>query len=494
MVDEEQRFGVAHKERIKQMRRKVDVLTMTATPIPRTLNMSLVGIRDMSIIETPPKDRLAIQTNVVQFDQPLIARVVRTELARGGQVYFVHNRVESIYSIGDLLTRLVPEARVVVGHGQMGEDELERAMVDFVARKFDMLLATTIVENGLDIPNVNTIIINRADRYGLSQLYQLRGRVGRSDRPAYAYLLIPPGDTLSPVARKRLAAIREFRDLGSGFRVAALDLEIRGAGNLLGGEQSGHIEAVGFEMYMKLLEQTVRELKGEELEDETRATVNLNVDLRIDEEYVPDRRSGSPLYRRVAGARSDAEIDSVAEEIEDRYGPMPPEVLNLVDYGRIRVAADRIGIESIDRQGSVVVFTFKGQGGPEPAPRPPADRRAARRDARAAVQPEAGPGVDGCEGAAPTGAATGTSTGLGRRRPQGTGPALARRSRAEAPMGEGRRRRLLVDRARHGGRSDAGLQQGRHPAARERGPAGAVGRADARRRRPGGTRCTVEVK
>jgi len=302
----------------------------------------------------------------VRFDQPLIARVIRTELARGGQIYFVHNRVESIFSIGNLLTRLVPEARVVVGHGQMGDDQLERAMVDFVARKFDILLATTIVENGLDIPNVNTIIINRADRYGLSQLYQLRGRVGRSDRPAYAYLLIPPGDTLTPVARKRLAAIREFSDLGSGFRVAALDLEIRGAGNLLGGEQSGHIEAIGFELYTKLLEQTVRELKGEDIEDETRATVNLHVDLRIGEQYVPEQAQRLALYRRVAGARRDAEVDAIVEEIEDRYGPMPPEVLNLVDYGRIRVAADRIGVESIDRQGSLVVFTFKGQGGPEP--------------------------------------------------------------------------------------------------------------------------------
>ena len=309
VVDEEQRFGVAHKERIKQMRKKVDVLTMTATPIPRTLNMSLVGIRDMSVIETPPKDRLAIQTNVVRFDQQVIAKAVRSELARGGQVYFVHNRVQSIYAIGDLIQRLVPEAKIVVGHGQMGEDELERAMVDFMARKFDILLATTIVENGLDIPNVNTIIINRADRYGLSQLYQLRGRVGRSDRPAYAYLLIPPGNTLSPIARKRLAAIREFSDLGSGFRVAALDLEIRGAGNLLGGEQSGHIEAIGFEMYMKLLEQTVRELKGEEVEDETRATVNLGIDLRIDEKYVPDMNQRLMLYRRVAGARTDRELE-----------------------------------------------------------------------------------------------------------------------------------------------------------------------------------------
>ena len=242
VVDEEQRFGVAHKEKIKQLRRKVDVLTMSATPIPRTLNMSLVGIRDMSIIETPPKDRLSIQTNVVKFDAPIIERAIRNELARNGQIYFVHNRVESIYSIGHLLQRLVPEARVVVGHGQMGEEELERAMLGFVNKSFDVLLATTIVENGLDIPNANTIIINRADRYGLSQLYQLRGRVGRSDRPAYAYLLIPPQDALSPVARKRLAAIREFSDLGSGFRVAALDLEIRGAGNLLGGEQSGQRE------------------------------------------------------------------------------------------------------------------------------------------------------------------------------------------------------------------------------------------------------------
>ena len=311
VVDEEQRFGVAHKERIKQMRRKVDVLTLSATPIPRTLNMSLVGIRDMSIIETPPKDRLSIQTNVVKFDSHVIARAVRHEMERGGQVYFVHNRVESIFSIGALVQRLVPEARVVIAHGQMGEAELEKAMLDFIDRKFDVLLATTIIENGLDIPNVNTIIINRADRYGLSQLYQLRGRVGRSDRPAYAYLLIPPETTLSAIAKKRLAAIREFSDLGSGFRVAALDLEIRGAGNLLGGEQSGHIETVGFEMYMKLLEQAVRELKGEELTDDVRAVVNLRVDLKIDESYVPDMNQRLMIYRKVADARTDGELDRV---------------------------------------------------------------------------------------------------------------------------------------------------------------------------------------
>jgi transcription-repair coupling factor (superfamily II helicase) len=366
VVDEEQRFGVGHKEKIKQLRRKVDVLTMSATPIPRTLNMSLVGIRDMSITETPPKDRLSIQTNVVKFDQQVIGRAIRNEIERGGQVYFVHNRVESIFSIGNLVQRLVPEAKVVVGHGQMEEETLERAMLDFVARKFDVLLATTIVENGLDIPNANTIIINRADRYGLSQLYQLRGRVGRSDRPAYAYLLIPPEDNLSPVAKKRLAAIKEFSDLGSGFRVAALDLEIRGAGNLLGGEQSGHIETVGFEMYMKLLEETVKELKGEELEDDVRATVNLKVDLRIDDSYIADMNQRLMLYRKIAAARQDDEIDRVLDEAVDRYGPLPTSVLNLAYYGRIRVMADELGIDTIDREGRTVVLKFRPQAKVDP--------------------------------------------------------------------------------------------------------------------------------
>jgi transcription-repair coupling factor (superfamily II helicase) len=366
VVDEEQRFGVGHKERIKQLRKKVDVLTMSATPIPRTLNLSLVGIRDMSIIETPPKDRLSIQTNVVKFDQEVIRRAVRSELARGGQVYFVHNRVESIFSIGSLIQRLVPEARVVIGHGQMGEDTLERAMLDFVARKFDVLLATTIVENGLDIPNANTIIINRADRYGLSQLYQLRGRVGRSDRPAYAYLFIPPEDNLSPIAKKRLAAIKEFSDLGSGFRVAALDLEIRGAGSLLGGEQSGHIESLGFEMYMKLLEQTVRELKGEDLEDDVRANVNLKVDLKIEESYVSDMNQRLMLYRKIAAARKEEDVERVLEEAADRYGPLPHSLLNLADYGRIRVMADRLGVEAIDREGRTVVLKFRPQAKIDP--------------------------------------------------------------------------------------------------------------------------------
>jgi transcription-repair coupling factor (superfamily II helicase) len=359
VVDEEQRFGVAHKEKIKQLRKRIDVLTMSATPIPRTLNMSLAGIRDMSIIETPPRDRLAIQTNVVKFDQALISRAIRTEMERGGQVYFVHNRVESIYSLGNLITRLVPEARIAIAHGQMSEDVLERVMVDFVAHKYDVLLTTTIIENGLDIPNANTMIINRADRYGLSQLYQLRGRVGRSDRRAYAYLLIPPEETLSPVAKKRLAAIREFSDLGSGFRVAALDLEIRGAGNLLGGEQSGHIEAVGFDMYMKLLEQTIKELKGEEIEDEIHANVNLRVDLRIDESYIPDMNQRLTVYRRMAAVRSENELQRLTEEVRDRYGPLPDSILNLAEYAAIRLMSDAIGVESLDREGQLVVLKFR---------------------------------------------------------------------------------------------------------------------------------------
>ena len=367
VVDEEQRFGVTHKEKIKQLRKKVDVLTMTATPIPRTLNMSLVGIRDMSIIETPPRDRLSIQTQVVKFDSDVIARALRTEMERGGQVYFVHNRVESIHSVANLIARLVPDAKLAVAHGQMGEHDLERVMVDFVAHKYDVLVATTIVENGLDIPNANTIVINRADRYGLAQLYQLRGRVGRSDRRAYAYLLIPAEQTLSPVARKRLAAIREFSDLGSGFRIAALDLEIRGAGNLLGGQQSGHIEAVGFDTYMKLLEDTIRELKGEDLEDDRRATVNLRLDLRIDEAFIPDMNQRLTAYRRMASVRTVEEVDAVLAELRDRYGNPPPSVMNLAQYARLKAVADRIGVDTLDREGDAVIIKFRQDAKLDPA-------------------------------------------------------------------------------------------------------------------------------
>ncbi len=358
VVDEEQRFGVAHKERIKRLRHKVDVLTMTATPIPRTLNMSLMGIRDMSIIETPPRDRLSIQTNVVRFDGAVLARAIRTELERGGQVYFVHNRIDNIASVAEMVRRIVPEVRLAVAHGRSGEAELERIMIDFVDGAYDVLLSTTIIENGLDIPNVNTIVVNHAERYGLSQLYQLRGRVGRSARRAYAYLLVPPADNLSQVARQRLAAIKEFSSLGSGFRVAALDLEIRGAGNLLGAQQSGHIEAIGFDMYLKLLEETVRELKGEPAADDQRAAVNLGIDLRIDEEYIAETNQRLSLYRRIAAARDEAALGAVLDEVGDRYGPLPASVRQLADYGRIRILADRIGAAAVDRERHLLVIRF----------------------------------------------------------------------------------------------------------------------------------------
>lgn len=361
VVDEEQRFGVVHKERIKQIRQHVDVLTMTATPIPRTLNMSLAGIRDMSVIETPPKDRLAIQTHVVRFDGRTIERAIKTEMARGGQVYLVHNRVESIYAIADLVKRLVPEARVAVAHGQMNEKMLEHCMMGFVTHRFDVLIATTIIENGLDIPNANTIIVNQAHQFGLSQLYQLRGRIGRSDRRAYAYLLVPARNTLTSVARKRLAAIREFSELGSGFRIAALDLEIRGAGNLLGGEQSGHINAIGFEMYVKLLESTVRELKGVPVEDEIRVTVNIGIDLRIDEDYISDTNQRLSAYRRIASVCSDTELTQLVNELRDRYGPPTSSLLNLFEHAKIRMMAEEIGITSIEREKRTLTIKFQNQ-------------------------------------------------------------------------------------------------------------------------------------
>ena len=265
IVDEEQRFGVKHKERLKQLKKSVDVVSMSATPIPRTLHMSLLGLRDMSVIETPPKDRLAIQTVVAHFQPELIRSAIELELGRGGQVYFLHNRVDSIWARAAMIQELVPQARIGVGHGQMGEAELEKTMLQFMRHEYDIFVCTTIVENGLDIPLANTMIIENAERYGLSELYQLRGRVGRSNRRAYAYLLVPPDTELSEIARKRLAALKEFSDLGAGFKIAALDLELRGAGNLLGGEQHGHINAVGFDTYVRLLEETVRELKGEEV-------------------------------------------------------------------------------------------------------------------------------------------------------------------------------------------------------------------------------------
>ncbi|MFQ5876748.1 MAG: transcription-repair coupling factor [Acidobacteriota bacterium] len=361
IVDEEQRFGVGHKEAIKAMKKDVDVLTLTATPIPRTLQMSLAGIRDMSVIETPPENRLAIQTAIVPFREGVIAAALRNELRRGGQVYCVHNRVESIGGMAHLLHRLVPEARVGVAHGQMSETALERTMIRFLGGEFDVLLATTIIENGLDIPRVNTIVVNRADRFGLAQLYQLRGRVGRSDRRAYAYLLVPARKALSPIARRRLKALQEFTELGSGFRIAAMDLEIRGAGNLLGPEQSGHIAAVGFEMYCQMLGRAVREMKGEPPPPEVRAQINLGVDIRIPDESIPDFGDRLVLYKKIASAAGDDEIRQIRERIRDLYGDLPRQAEHLLGLASLRLLADRLGIRSIDfRSGRVEIRFAEG--------------------------------------------------------------------------------------------------------------------------------------
>jgi transcription-repair coupling factor (superfamily II helicase) len=359
VVDEEQRFGVAHKERLKQLKKRVDVLTLSATPIPRTLNMSLMGLRDMSVIETPPRDRLAIQTQVVQFSESVVKSAIELELGRGGQVFFIHNRVESIDTVAALVHRLAPRARVHVAHGQMNEKEMEQAMLDFVDYRHDVLVATTIIENGIDIPRANTIIINRADNYGLSQLYQLRGRVGRSNRRAYAYLLIPSEAELTPIARRRLAAIREFSDLGAGFRVAALDLELRGAGNLLGGEQSGHMDALGFDLYTQMLERTVQELRGETIEDETSVSINLGADVSIPEDYVADMGQRLRTYKRVASARDDEALEQIRRETEDRYGRLPESVERLFAYARLRRAAEETGVVSIDRTPAGLAFKLK---------------------------------------------------------------------------------------------------------------------------------------
>ena len=365
VVDEEQRFGVRHKERLKQMRAAIDVLSMSATPIPRTLHMSLMGLRDMSVIETPPKDRMAIQTIVAKFDEKLVRTALEVELERGGQTYFVHNRVETIYELASKLRELVPQARIAVAHGQMPEAELERVMLAFMGGEFDVLCATSIIENGLDIPRANTIIINRADRHGLSELYQLRGRVGRSNRRAYAYLLIPPEQQLTEIARRRLAALKEFSDLGAGFKIAALDLELRGAGNMLGGEQSGHIEAIGFEMYTSMLEEAVSKLKGEGREERPQVTVNLGISLRIDDSYIEEEGQRLRMYKRIAGAETPAALAEVRAELQDRYGEPPESVLHLLAAGEIRLTCERLGIAQIERKRTAIEAPKK-PGAPGP--------------------------------------------------------------------------------------------------------------------------------
>lgn len=359
IVDEEQRFGVRHKERLKQMRANVDVLTLSATPIPRTLHMSLVGLRDISIIQTPPKDRLSIQTVVAPANDALIQRALELELGRKGQVYFIHNRVESIWSVAARLQQLAPEARIVVGHGQMGEKELERVMLKFMNHEADILVATTIIENGLDIPLANTIVVDRADMHGLSELYQLRGRVGRSNRRAYAYLLIPEDKELSDIARKRLAALKEFSELGSGFKIAALDLELRGAGNLLGGEQSGQIGAIGFEAYCRLLEDTVKELRGEVVEEAVRTTLRLQIDIHIPTDYIADESQRLRAYKKLADIANAEDREQAESELRDRYGPPPQSVVNLMEYARLKTLAEAVRVEAIERRQTRLTVRFR---------------------------------------------------------------------------------------------------------------------------------------
>ena len=357
IIDEEQRFGVGHKEKIKQIKADIDVLTMTATPIPRTLNISLSGLRDISLIETPPRDRLAIHTVVTPFSRKLITAAIRKELIRGGQVYFIHNRVEDIDSIARMIERWVAGAKVAVVHGKMSGLALEKRMIDFITKKYNVLVSTTIIENGIDIPLVNTLIVNRADQFGLAQLYQLRGRVGRSSRQAVAYFLVPPFSELTPLSKERLKAIQEFSQLGSGFRLAAKDLEIRGAGNFLGSQQHGCMEAVGFDYYMHLLERTVKEQTGE-LASEVKSEINLKVNIRIPDDYLPQTNLRLNLYKRISSMETIEDIAKIRKEIEDRFGPLPHPVQNLVRYGVIKILAQRIRIKAIDRVGQKIMFKF----------------------------------------------------------------------------------------------------------------------------------------
>ncbi|MDH7569372.1 MAG: transcription-repair coupling factor, partial [Armatimonadota bacterium] len=354
IVDEEQRFGVAHKERLKQLRVSVDVLTLTATPIPRTLHMSLSGIRDMSVINDPPEGRTPIRTMVIERDEATIREAICRELDRDGQVYFVHNRVETIEAVAERLRRLVPHARVAVAHGQMPEDRLEKVMLDFYDRAFDVLVCTTIIESGLDIPNANTILIDHAPHLGLAQLYQLRGRVGRSPRQAYCYLMYDPRHVLNEPAQKRLDAIREFTELGSGLQIALRDLEIRGAGNLLGAEQHGFMLSVGFELYCQMVADAIRELKGEESTEVLLPPADLPVDAYLPASYVPDDNQRFLLYRRLAGVRSHAEAKALEEELRERFGPEPAPVANLLEVLRLRLEAAAVGVVGLSAAGNVL--------------------------------------------------------------------------------------------------------------------------------------------
>ena len=366
VVDEEQRFGVAAKERLKQLRREVDVLTLSATPIPRTLNLALAGVRDMSVIETPPEDRLPIQTRVAEASAGLVRDAILRELDRGGQVFYVHNRVETIEAQTEQLRRMLPDARFVVGHGQMPEGHLESVMIKFAGGEADILVCTTIIESGLDIPNVNTIVIDRADTLGLAQLYQLRGRVGRSSRRAYAYLLYRRRERMSEEARKRLQAIFNASELGAGFQIALADLEIRGAGNILGGEQSGHMAAVGFDLYSRLLAEAVEERKARREDrpvrvEKPQAVIDLPVEAHLPDSYVPEVAQKLELYRRLARARSAGDLAAFRQELTDRFGPMPPPVVRLVEVAELRLTAEAAGVASMSREEGQLVVRF-GEG------------------------------------------------------------------------------------------------------------------------------------
>jgi len=370
IIDEEQRFGVEHKERLKRMKVDVDVLTMTATPIPRTLHMSMLGLRDISCLSTPPLDRRSIVTTVVRYSDQLIRDAILNELDRGGQVFYLHNRVKTIDKCAQHIRKLLADtnARIAVAHGQMGKLELEQTMVDFVEGRIDVLVCTTIIESGLDIPNANTIIIEDADRFGLAELHQLRGRVGRYWRRAYAYMLLPRSRPLLPRAAKRLKAIEEYSQLGSGFKIALRDLEIRGAGNILGPEQSGYIQAVGYHMYCQLLAEAVRRLRNEQVSPTYRAAIDLGLTISIPRSYIPSDRLRMEVYRRIAQANTKADLDQVAEELRDIYGPIPQEVDQLLQWAQLRLDAGAYGLESVTLREGRLVFSFR-QANPDKAGR-----------------------------------------------------------------------------------------------------------------------------
>ena len=359
VIDEEQRFGVTHKERLKEMSRQVDVLTLSATPIPRTLNMALSGLRDMSTIEEPPADRQPVQTYVLEHDWGILEDAMRKELARGGQIYYLHNRVETIDLTASRIQKLLgPEVRVVVGHGKMGEQELSAVMQAMVDGEADVLVCTTIIETGIDIPNVNTLIMEDADRLGLAQLHQIRGRIGRSTRRAYAYLTYRQGKILQETAAKRLAAIREYVEFGSGFKIAMRDLEIRGAGNLLGPEQSGYLMSVGYDLYLKLLEEAVLEERGEEKKIETECAADLTLNANIPERYVTSPEQRMDLYRRIAAIRTNDDASDLMDEMIDRYGEPPKSVLALLDVALLRAAAAKAGVSDITQKKDALRFTL----------------------------------------------------------------------------------------------------------------------------------------